>query len=279
MVMGKAYFLAPTRDCPPSGPIALGNIIVSPSVPEEALNSNLIPPTETIHESYQTNWQAEMGHHKDGKLGIWTGFLQFLGIGVDVGVEHSRYYGDIYRFDRLETHFFLPSTEYVEKCVRSPNVQDHIIKSRFRSNIYMVTGIKIARGASIASIRLRERGTYLHFGVNGAPLGLPLSIGPEASISSASTHSVSFDGASDFVFAFRLREIHYSQKQKVTHRSYDKGVLSGIHDGTEDVAEVPTEEIDVLGPADKDLTGEDVDEEALSVLDDDGEPCECVRIA
>ena len=60
--MTKTYFLAPTLDCPPSGPIALGSIITSPANPEIPLN----PPLPIDHalmpisEKHEDNWKHEI---------------------------------------------------------------------------------------------------------------------------------------------------------------------------------------------------------------------------
>lgn len=45
----KVYFLAPTRNSPPDGPIALGNVIVDPRSPEIALNSRLSEAVSNMH--------------------------------------------------------------------------------------------------------------------------------------------------------------------------------------------------------------------------------------
>ncbi|KAF6240480.1 hypothetical protein HO173_001148 [Letharia columbiana] len=87
--MVKIYFMAQTHDCPPSGPIALGNIIALPSLPEEALSSVPALPIRLIQESYQTDWTAEVGRRRQGQIGLWTKFLQVLGVGIDFGVDYD----------------------------------------------------------------------------------------------------------------------------------------------------------------------------------------------
>ncbi|KAL6720846.1 hypothetical protein ACLMJK_002771 [Lecanora helva] len=281
--IGKTYFLAPTRDCPPSGPIALGNIIASPSTPEEALNSSPIEPLPPIHESYKGDWRADLSRYKRGKIGIWTKFLQVLGVGVDVSVNFITGDLDIYQFNRIDTKFFVPSREYVEQSVSTPEVQDFVAKSKFRANIYMITGIKIARGASIASSKLRDRGINLQFGIDGTSAGIPFAAGPDIELGTGRGQDISFNTSSDFVFAFRLREIMYSKKKGIEHREFRKGALFGLEGGggnsTEEEPKGEVKEEFVLGGAgDKDVGADDVEMEGDKVLDDgeEEEVCECV---
>lgn len=69
----KQYFLAPSWDYPPKGPIALGNLIVSPSRPVPALVTAYSaagsegPISSTKHG---VEWQK--GRSNAHKFGIWT---------------------------------------------------------------------------------------------------------------------------------------------------------------------------------------------------------------
>ncbi|KAI4121883.1 MAG: hypothetical protein LQ338_006112 [Usnochroma carphineum] len=279
--MQKSYFLAPTRDCPPQGPIKLGNIITSPSKPEEPINPQPNTPTQPVYETYQTNWTAEVSRRKQGKVGLWTMFLQILGIGADADVDTEKERSDAYKFDRVETHFFMPDKEYVQECMATPEVRDFITRKRFRTNVYMITGIKIAIGASVVSHNMRRRGIHMQVGVDATSLGIPVSLGPVFESSSSSANDVGFEGASDFVFAFRLREIHYAKKKGVSHRAYNKGALFGLEgsqENDEPSEREAVEEIELLGIADEDAGAEKFDLDAENVVDDEGETCQCVVI-
>ena len=284
----KTYFLAPTNDCPPSGPIALGNIIASPSTPEVALNPKPATLNRPIYESYKTNWTAEVGRYKQGKIGIWTKFLQALGIGIDLSVNYQSGNTESYSFDRIETRFFVPDQAYIETSVASPEVREFLIESKFRANLYMITGIKVAIGASIMTSKLRNRGVNLQFGVDGTVMGAPIGIGPDIEVSNGQTQGVSFDHSSDFVFAFRLREITYAKKMQVKHREYNKGALLGLDRGNGNASEEPRKEEEeeeeeeekdfvVIGMTDEDVGAEELNLESSAVVDDDDdEACECV---
>ncbi|KAI4159206.1 MAG: hypothetical protein LQ342_006789 [Letrouitia transgressa] len=275
--MGKTYFLVASPDFPPSGPIALGNIITSPSSPEEALNTQAREPIEPVYESYQENWTFDVSRYKQNKLGIWTMFLQMLGAGIDMSSERIMGDNQVYRFDRLETRFFIPSSEYLRASISTPEVQSYIKRKGFRKNLYMITAIKIAVGASTTKEKLRERGVHLQVGVDGTAVGVPLGAGPNIEISKGKDTTISFDNSSDFVFAFRLREIYYSKKS-LKHRKYDKGNLFGLdQDGQKQVAGAEegnaNEEAQLEGLAYDDVEAEDFELAGSETKDYDGSAC------
>ena len=209
-------------------------------------------------------------------------FLQVLGVGIDFSVNYDIGKTDIYAFDRVETRFFTPDKAYIEKSMSSPEVRDFIVKSKFRANVYMITGVKVAIGASVTSTKLKQRGIQMQLGVDGTAVGVPLGLGPDIEISSGQTQGTSFDGASDFVFAFRLREVIYSKRQGIVHREFSKGALFSLEDGRRKPAVERNEEIsegfELLGLADEDVTAEDVDLKGSAIVDDDGEACECLIV-
>ena len=236
--MGKSYLLAPTRDNPPNGPIALGNIIASPSAPEDRLNPTPTLLNLPIHESYQTNFLSEVSRYKAGKIGIWTSFLQSLGIGIDLSINYEIANTEKFEFESLETRFFTPDRQFVERSMEGDDVQEFIKKSKFKANVYMIIGIKIARGASVTSTKLREKGLHVQFGVDATPMGVPLSIGPNVEVEGGPRESTAFESAEGFVFAYRLREVFYSRKQGLVIREYNKGAIFGIDGGSKFEAEV-----------------------------------------
>lgn len=289
--MAKTYFLAPTRDCPPSGPIALGNIITSPLTPELPLSAplridqNVMPILVTYHE----NWRLELEKHKKGKVGIWTSFLQMVGIGADFSVSYDISSSSIYEFKRLETQTFWPSKAYVQKSVTAPEVQEFLAKKRFRHNVYMITAISVAVGATMTSKALRERGVYVQLGMDGTIAGVPIKAGINSDVGWGENQGVSFQGGSDFVFAFRLREICYTAKRGIVEKDFTRGTLYGLDDAAaaeerdrriEEEKKIARkdEQFELLGLADVDVKAEDVDEDAREIEDETGEQCECVAL-
>ncbi len=218
----------------PSALIQLDNIITSPFHRAEALNgpnaprpssATLFPLTTKTVET----WSPEK--LRTCRYGVWTEFLSSFG--VDFGVEHSTKSEQAYHFEEMETREFLPTTEFLQRCLaESPAAVEFLRRSRLRRHLYMITAVKIARGASAKSASAKsamsvERGVEGKVGVDGALLGgAPVSLGPEVGVSWGRTEGGSFEGSSDFVFAFRLRRIAVQRRGEVMiHAEYVSGAM------------------------------------------------------
>lgn len=285
----KTYFLAPTRDSPPSGPIALGNIIASPKLAEMPISSAL--PIDqsvmSISKYHESNWELMHEKHRSGSIGVWGSFLQMLGAGGDVNFIHDISDARTYHFDRLETHTFWPTEEYVKASVTAKPVQDFLRRKRFYHNIYMVTSIKIAYGAVAVRSVLQNRGVCIQLGVDGTTVGIPISGGPQGELGWGTTESSSFQRDSGFVFAFRLREICYTTRRGVRQDEFVKGAFFGLENTTssEGTASEQTqnnnqqnEEFEFMGLTDEEVHAEDVGN-AAGEIEEEGETCECIALS
>ncbi|KAF4616193.1 hypothetical protein G7Y89_g15213 [Cudoniella acicularis] len=280
--MGKTYFLVASHDTPPSGPIALGSIITSPRTPDVSLNSASIAQSLPINETSILDWSHMMSSSYKGKVGIWAKFLQSFGFGGDVSVEWDNSESAVYRFDQLITRTITPDITYTRSAFEQPTVQEHIRHSRFRANVYMIIGVKIARGADIAISKIRSKGMSLNIGVDLTPItGVPLQLGPDVHSTTKEKAQTSFQQPNDFVFAYRLKEIVYKKKVVVSQKDHLKGDLMGIGKGRQldDEEEDDSKgEIEILGVKNEDLTAEEWEFEGEATTDDDGAECECVLL-
>lgn len=119
---------------------------------------------------------------------------------------------------------FSPSDEYIQQCLTAPPVARVI--SRTKRPLYIVTGIKAVTGAIVRTSDAASKKGRVGVEVDGALLGgAPVSLGPEAEIKRHAGQGVAFDGASDFVFAFRVQKIRISRKGDVVHEDYIKRAM------------------------------------------------------
>jgi hypothetical protein len=274
--MKKTYFLAPNFDYPPSSTISLGRIWTNPSDPGSCLNPDDALTLPTIHHAWKGDWKNEKGTEHKGAVGIWARFLQVVGIDAEASVNWDRNDGGVYNFEKLETDFIDPSPAFVKDSALAPAVKLFIRQHDFKKSVYMITGVKIARGADVALTRSREAGTHMKAGVNGTTAGAPVAVGPEVTVSSKNSETTSFGGSSDFVFAYRLREIYY-EKGQIKHKEHNKGALHGIDGGSPEVIDqstVPKPLLEISGLAGEDISGEDLAiTEEVAIDEDDGEEC------
>jgi len=224
---------APNCDFAPHDIITLGSLITDPWKPHQRLNkASIIPiPTSDIRTSYQEDWHATNTDATKNKLAIWTGFVQMItGVGGDVSASVDKQKSSDYHFDRLETAYFFPDEEYITKSVREQSVQRYIKASMRQKPVYMISGVKIAKGASLSRSTYSERAGNAKIGVDGTAVGIPVSLGPEATTSRKQEQTVSFGHSSDFVFAYRVIKIKSKRDTSVVAKDYDKGALYSVED-------------------------------------------------
>ena len=245
MTPQKAYFEMPNFDYPP-GTIQLGQIIDNPKLPGSIIGQPYMPLPQS-HESYKTNWEKEKSRILNGSMGIWA---QFLATVLDIRgnangslvLEDSSFL----KFQRLETLFFSPdpSPEYVKSSMLQPTVKQYF-ENNLRKTPYMITGVKVARGAEGIKRKLREVSGSAQVKINGRTSGEPASSGPQIGWKRSLMSEETFAASSDFVFAYRLRKIKIiwktmdiESKDFVRGAVYHEGLGAAKDRDTEDTSEI-----------------------------------------
>ena len=226
-----SYFLAPAWHYKPEDPIALGNIITDPRRPEDALNSDahIYLPSLSV-DFTKADYRAVLYQNQDTGIGISASVLSFLGLGGDLSVHSKKDLAYTFNAERLRTQQFSPNFPYVEASMQLAGVIKYLKDTKYRRDLYMITGIQIAYGGSINSFTKAQRGFSTQVGVNGIPAGILLEIGPHLSSFAGSTVEVSFGHAEEFVFAYRLKKISYMKKiRSFKVKDHTKGTTFG-HD-------------------------------------------------
>jgi hypothetical protein len=267
----KSYFLVPDYDIPP-GALALGDILLDPTEPRTILNAaNRIPiASEDARKTYKTDWAAMFGRVCEGKFGLRASSLQMLlGLGGDVDLNWKSDTVMAFTFQRLETEDFQPDDTYVEAAMRTPGITS-FLKAHpgmfVPPKLYMVTGIKVARGATAKSMRLQGIGGGASIGFDGTGAGIPVAVGPAAELLKRRKEEVSFGASSDFVFAFRLSKVRYNAKRGVTYKDHRKGALLD-----REVADKNEEVVEVMGVEERDIGIGDFEGQVGEVIGEDGE--------
>ena len=83
----KVFFLAPTRDSPPDGPIALGNVIADPRSPEIALNDPDSPAIQDlkVYETEVVEASRDLSTKWSVGSSVWAKFVMDT-VGGEVGI-------------------------------------------------------------------------------------------------------------------------------------------------------------------------------------------------
>lgn len=133
----------------------------------------------------------------------------------------------------LETRRIFPSLADIKAIFEEDSVQDALRDSRFRSNLYLITGIQVAtQGGEYLVKKVREKGGNLHVVADwGNVVGVPGCANVGAGVDKTVNREDSAGGTvkGGFVFAYSLREVVYRKKRVVQQQACRvQGDLMGL---------------------------------------------------
>lgn len=238
--MVKTYILAPDYSTapPPDGPVKLGSLLTDltelvPLYPEHHV---AIPETALLPVDIKRGFKATRSSLLSGNLGIFARFCGIFGVGVNVkaGWVYEARENDIISFESVETHTFSHSDAYLQQTMAAAPVKAFMEASGGNAIVYMITGLKVGKGAALEASRGCEQGVKLKLGFGYT--GTPAQEGPDAGFKRRVEEGISFKASSDFIIAFRVRRISYN-KGSAHDVAYNNGaaMLDGT-EGGEDVA-------------------------------------------
>jgi len=99
---------------------------------------------------------------RDLNLGIFAKWMEL--VGGEIGWSRNKSESNSYTFKTLTRHIFTPNLAYAKLACEDPSVVEYIKSSGFRTNLYMVTGILIAKEASHETSSESQTGGTLDFG-------------------------------------------------------------------------------------------------------------------
>lgn len=105
------------------------------------------------------------------------------------------------------------------------NVQAYFEGSRFSKSVYMIVGLKIAKGAKVSKGSERNRETTAKLMLDGTAGGVPFKVGPQAEVKGKREESTKWRDEKSFVFAYRLRKITCKKGKVVKDVEYNKGAF------------------------------------------------------
>jgi hypothetical protein len=220
MTQPNKYLIAPDFDCPPNTAILIGHILTDPTLPYEALNTDsLLPPPASITlNTTKTAFSATHSQFNTSTFNIWA-----LGHKGDSSQDIQ------FEIDEIETSFIKPAgketQEYMRSCVEDDNVQAFFDGSRFKKSVYMIVGLKIAKGAKVNKTLERSREATAKVKVDGTAGGVPFKAEPQAEFKGGRKERTEWKDQKRFVFAYRLRKITCKKGKAVGNVEYNKGAF------------------------------------------------------
>ncbi|KAF2873106.1 hypothetical protein BDV95DRAFT_605672 [Massariosphaeria phaeospora] len=269
----KTYLLAPNFTLEPDGPIRIGRVIIDPFRPTKPLHIPTSEPAIATHVDFDSSHSRNTSHSLHGS--VFAQFLQVASANVGAGV--SKDVLTQYTMDSLETQRIKedPTDFDAAELVKHPPVQAAINSGVLGSApVYMITGIKIAKGFGLSTQVVRTR--EVQSGGSGTVTG-DIAVGADVGASRTKGAEDAFRSGSDIIFAYQLHAIAYKKwwRKKLTVVVYapSSAFLSDDAEAVEDEAAVGDVTPDhVLAIAEE---NEDDSVKAVDGLDGDSK-CVCI---
>ncbi|KAI0099633.1 hypothetical protein GGR51DRAFT_392609 [Nemania sp. FL0031] len=270
----KHYFLPPVPEVPVEGPIRLGSIVADPKCVFEPVNNYPVHPSSCFEKVYVSNSgpaSIALGKSKKKNIGLFAELPAI--VNADINGDYGTDAQEQWSFENLRTIWFVPSADYVRQSLADTDVQLYIQTNQSwlgHTNLYMVTGVKVAFGASALSEFATSYGFNSTVGLDLSTLGAPITVGPAGGLWNGLSLVESSSPVEPVVFAFRLRRIKIKANGDIDQSDYNRKALLGVKDPETKA----TIEIDTDGVEDYDATGADFnfsnEGEFLDEIDEDG---------
>lgn len=229
--MIKRYIVAPdfSTGPPPQGPVHLGSILrsVFEYVP---LNDGQIPDIpKRLPADRKKGFQMTRGELLKGHAGVFGKALAIFGVGVGASAMFSKDRDDVLTVKNLETIAFNPTDEYIRQSMDTDGVIIYTDATKYKKPVFLITGMKIARGASFKGKGSTTASGELQLGFHG-PGGMGKT-GVGAGIEKGKFAEESFEESSDFILAIRVRKLSF-KKADVVHSEHNHGatMMDGLAD-------------------------------------------------
>ncbi|KAL2690004.1 hypothetical protein Neosp_004070 [[Neocosmospora] mangrovei] len=205
--MVKSYFFAPdfSTGPPPEGPIRLGSILrnITELYP---INETVqpIPEAHLYPVDKKTGFEISLRELHSADFSLKAKLLELFGVGC------------------LETIAFNPTESYIKDGMKDPGVVQFMESNRTRAPVYMVTGIKIARGGSSTSTTT-SRAVGIETDVGLVPPGTPLELGVKFGYSRSTEEGEGWrKSITDHIVSFRVRKIWRDRKGRFKHKAHNE---------------------------------------------------------
>lgn len=256
----------PNFDHPPDG-LKLGQIVTSPTHPWEPPVGSPLDPIDGIKDNKKTDYEEIIAKAQRGQVGVWAQFVSSM-FGGGVAASWATEHGETLEFQQLETIFFEPDDRFLEQSVTSNEKIREYISKNPRKSVYMITGLKIARGAKCGEHAKNGVGLTAKLGVGATAFtGVPMQGGPDFKFQKARHEKYRFEGSEDFIFAYRLKRIIVTYKGNIKGKRYEKGAETLASDDR------LIREVDLSDDDEPETTAQGADEEGeiASVYLDNGD--------
>jgi hypothetical protein len=197
----------------PKGPLELGTVVVDliRFAPLNQGSDRVSIPEEERYSVPKEGITASITKSASGEAGILAKVLD-RSIGGEVSLKSKRNNHDVYTIEKLETVYFYPRRSYISKCLKLPDVQDYLEGSNYEEPVYLITGLKIAWGATIAMTREREVEGSASANIKAPSGTVDVDVEATARTFGQSAMSTAHTKPADFVLGIQVLKLYHKRK-------------------------------------------------------------------
>ena len=260
----KNWIFAPSQDYAYGGSLTLGQFLEDAYQPASALISGK-------QIEWDKDTRQDTGFKKDINIELedhltanFQAFCKATGvnIGGDMSAGKSSDSTTKWHLRKLDFEGFLPSLTYIKDALKSGDVPSKTQWWKARRRLYVVTGLRIARGSSME--RREENSSNLNLGLqaDASSQNVPVVGGLEGKRNHTQQQKESVGEISDFIFAYRLNEVRYrvwTSHKPISHGQTEStgDSIDSLEHGQEEQAEEEPEGYTVTGLISDPFEGED----------------------
>ncbi|KAH7000680.1 hypothetical protein EDB80DRAFT_895847 [Ilyonectria destructans] len=217
----KRWIFTKACDFAPAGTLQLGQVLAKPKDPAYVLQ-----PTGPLdlHEGMKVehvtrvNLNMQTNDEMTGQFSAWAK-LGYLPAYFKASAATQRSHDYVWHFETLESYTTSPTLAYVTAAMRHGDVPATLKGFLFKTRVYMVTGVRVAKGARMR--RRDQASTSLEAAGQTSGPDQSVTAGTQVKMEEKKLDAEDFDKSSDFIFAYRLNEVRY--RGTVTHKPYAGG--------------------------------------------------------
>jgi hypothetical protein len=212
------------------GPLQLGTVVkdlfeLAPLNKKEA-DRVPIPDDEIYPPTAQTGFCATRSQLLSGQFGVWAKALGLSSVGGKASAGGERSNDETFTCESVVTKYFDPTDEWVARCLAAKPVDDYIVGSGYKKEVYLITGLKVAKNLSFDSEAVRK--AKAEGKAEASVPQAPLESGVEGNVTKEKSQTLGFQ-SNDIVVGFRVRKYRYKKKslfskeRKPEGKSFVKG--------------------------------------------------------
>jgi len=197
----------------PKGPFELGTIVenLTHFTPlNQGANRVEIPKGERYTDTKE-GISASVSKSTSGEASLLAKVLD-RSIGGEASLKGERNNKDVYTIAKLVTHNFFPSKKYINDTLKLSVVSEYLQDTEYQEPVYLITGIKLAIGATVAIDRGAEAEGGAGVGAKAQAGPLDVDIEAKVKIAGKSDVSTSHSKPAHFVIGIQVRKLFHAKK-------------------------------------------------------------------